>query len=601
MCGIVGYVGKKNNALQVLIEGLENLEYRGYDSAGVAFLNKDKIDIIKKQGKIKNLKQSLPDLNTNIGIGHTRWATHGVANETNSHPHKCGKMTIVHNGIIENYEEIKRSLINSGYKFKTETDTEVACALIDNIYSEVKDITKTIEIFQKKVRGSYAIGLVCDDDYENLYAIKKNSPLIIAHGENENYIASDMPAILKFTKNFIALNDGDFAKISANDIKVFNKDGIEINKELKSFEGDLSSIDKNGYEHYMQKEIMEQPEVIKKTMNEYLTNNLDNLFKNMPDFSKYKKIHIVACGSAMHAGLVGKSLIEEYANVPVDVEIASEFRYKKLFLDENSLVIAVSQSGETADTLAAVEIAKKNNADTLGIINVVGSSIARESDLVLYTKAGSEIAVATTKAYSAQTALLSLIALNIGQKNISKAELKELLESIKKLPAQMEILLNKDKKYQEIAETIYNKEDIFFIGRDIDYAIAMEGSLKLKEISYIHSEAYPAGELKHGTISLIEEGMTVISIVTNKNIAEKTISNIKEVKSRGAEVILLTNSECDVDSDFYNKKIVIPTTHKLIQPLLTILPLQKISYEVAKLRGADIDQPKNLAKSVTVE
>ena len=601
MCGIVGYVGKKNNALQVLIEGLENLEYRGYDSAGVAFLNKDKIDIIKKQGKIKNLKQSLPDLNTNIGIGHTRWATHGVANETNSHPHKCGKMTIVHNGIIENYEEIKRSLINSGYKFKTETDTEVACALIDNIYSEVKDITKTIEIFQKKVRGSYAIGLVCDDDYENLYAIKKNSPLIIAHGENENYIASDMPAILKFTKNFIALNDGDFAKISANDIKVFNKDGIEINKELKSFEGDLSSIDKNGYEHYMQKEIMEQPEVIKKTMNEYLTNNLDNLFKNMPDFSKYQKIHIVACGSAMHAGLVGKSLIEEYANVPVDVEIASEFRYKKLFLDENSLVIAVSQSGETADTLAAVEIAKKNNADTLGIINVVGSSIARESDLVLYTKAGNEIAVATTKAYSAQTALLSLIALNIGQKNISKTELKELLESIKKLPAQMEILLNKDKKYQEIAETIYNKEDIFFIGRDIDYAIAMEGSLKLKEISYIHSEAYPAGELKHGTISLIEEGTPVISIVTNKNIAEKTISNIKEVKSRGAEVILLTNSECDVDSDFYNKKIVIPTTHKLIQPLLTILPLQKISYEVAKLRGADIDQPKNLAKSVTVE
>ena len=601
MCGIVGYVGKKNNALQVLIEGLENLEYRGYDSAGVAFLNKDKIDIIKKQGKIKNLKQSLPDLNTNIGIGHTRWATHGVANETNSHPHKCGKMTIVHNGIIENYEEIKRSLINSGYKFKTETDTEVACALIDNIYSEVKDITKTIEIFQKKVRGSYAIGLVCDDDYENLYAIKKNSPLIIAQGENENYIASDMPAILKFTKNFIALNDGDFAKISSNDIKVFNKDGIEINKELKSFEGDLSSIDKNGYEHYMQKEIMEQPEVIKKTMNEYLTNNLDNLFKNMPDFSKYKKIHIVACGSAMHAGLVGKSLIEEYANAPVDVEIASEFRYKKLFLDENSLVIAVSQSGETADTLAAVEIAKKNNADTLGIINVVGSSIARESDLVLYTKAGSEIAVATTKAYSAQTALLSLIALNIGQKNISKAELKELLESIKKLPAQMEILLNKDKKYQEIAETIYNKEDIFFIGRDIDYAIAMEGSLKLKEISYIHSEAYPAGELKHGTISLIEEGTPVISIVTNKNIAEKTISNIKEVKSRGAEVILLTNSECDVDSDFYNKKIVIPTTHKLIQPLLTILPLQKISYEVAKLRGADIDQPKNLAKSVTVE
>lgn len=601
MCGIVGYVGKKNNALQVLIEGLENLEYRGYDSAGIAFYDNNKINIIKRQGKIKNLKNVINDEKSNIGIGHTRWATHGIPTKVNSHPHRSGKMTIVHNGIIENYDEIKKELINSGYKFKSETDTEVACALLDSIYNETNDINKTIEIFQKKVRGSYAIGLICDDDYENLYAIKKNSPLIIAKGKDENYIASDMPAILKFTKNFIALDDGDFAKINAEEIKVFNKNGLEIKKEIKHFEGDPSSIDKNGYEHYMQKEIMEQPEVIKKTMNEYLTDDFDNLFKNMPDLSKYKKIHIVACGSAMHAGLVGKSLIEQYANIPVDVEIASEFRYKKLFLDENSLVIAVSQSGETADTLAAIEIAKKYNADTLGIINVIGSSIARASDLVLYTKAGSEIAVATTKAYSAQTALLSLIALNLGQKNIEKNELKELLKSIKKLPSQMEILLNKDKLYEDIAQNLYNKDDIFFIGRDIDYAIAMEGSLKLKEISYIHSEAYPAGELKHGTISLIEEGTPVISIVTNKNIAEKTISNIKEVKSRGADVTLLTNNECDVESDFYNRKIVIPTTHELLQPLLTILPLQKISYEVAKLRGADIDQPKNLAKSVTVE
>lgn len=601
MCGIVGYVGKKNNALQVLIEGLENLEYRGYDSAGIAFYDNNKINIIKRQGKIKNLKSVLNDEKSNIGIGHTRWATHGIPTKVNSHPHRSGKMTIVHNGIIENYDEIKKELINSGYKFKSETDTEVACALLDSIYNETNDINKTIEIFQKKVRGSYAIGLICDDDYENLYAIKKNSPLIIAKGKDENYIASDMPAILKFTKNFIALDDGDFAKINAEEIKVFNKNGLEIKKEIKHFEGDPSSIDKNGYEHYMQKEIMEQPEVIKKTMNEYLTDDFDNLFKNMPDLSKYKKIHIVACGSAMHAGLVGKSLIEQYANIPVDVEIASEFRYKKLFLDENSLVIAVSQSGETADTLAAIEIAKKYNADTLGIINVIGSSIARASDLVLYTKAGSEIAVATTKAYSAQTALLSLIALNLGQKNIEKNELKGLLKSIKKLPSQMEILLNKDKLYEDIAQNLYNKDDIFFIGRDIDYAVAMEGSLKLKEISYIHSEAYPAGELKHGTISLIEEGTPVISIVTNKNIAEKTISNIKEVKSRGADVTLLTNNECDVESDFYNRKIVIPTTHELLQPLLTILPLQKISYEVAKLRGADIDQPKNLAKSVTVE
>ncbi len=601
MCGIVGYVGKKNNALKVLIEGLEKLEYRGYDSAGVAFLENNEISIIKKQGKIKNLKQSLQNEKAKIGIGHTRWATHGIPNEINSHPHRCGKMTIVHNGIIENYNEIKKDLIDRGYVFQSETDTEVACALLDYIYNKTNDINITIQLFQDTVRGAYAIGLICDDDFENLYAIKKNSPLIIAKGEDENYIASDMPAIVKFTNHFITLNNGDFAKINCHEIKVFNKDGIEIEKEVKSFEGDISSIDKNGYEHYMQKEIMEQPEVIKRTLNEYLTNNMDQLFKNMPNFSKYEKIHIVACGSAMHAGLIGKSLIEEYANIPVDVEIASEFRYKKLFLNEKSLVIAVSQSGETADTLAAVEIAKQHNADTLGIINVVGSSIAREADLVLYTKAGSEIAVATTKAYSAQTALLSLIALNIGQDHIDRKELKELLESIKKLPTQMEILLNNDKLYQEIAQTLYTQEDIFFIGRDIDYAIAMEGSLKLKEISYIHSEAYPAGELKHGTISLIEEGTPVISVVTNKEIAEKTISNVKEVKSRGADVTLLTNTNCDVESDFYHHKIVIPTTHKLIQPLLTILPLQKISYEVAKLRGADIDQPKNLAKSVTVE
>ena len=603
MCGIVGYVGKKNNALQVLIEGLENLEYRGYDSAGVAFLNKDKIDIIKKQGKIKNLKQSLPDLNTNIGIGHTRWATHGVANETNSHPHKCGKMTIVHNGIIENYEEIKRSLINSGYKFKTETDTEVACALIDNIYSEVKDITKTIEIFQKKVRGSYAIGLVCDDDYENLYAIKKNSPLIIAHGENENYIASDMPAILKFTKNFIALNDGDFAKISANDIKVFNKDGIEINKELKSFEGDLSSVDKNGYEHYMQKEIMEQPEVIKKTMNEYLTNNLDNLFKNMPDFSKYKKIHIVACGSAMHAGLVGKSLIEEYANVPVDVEIASEFRYKKLFLDENSLVIAVSQSGETADTLAAVEIAKKNNADTLGIINVVGSSIAREADNVFYTLAGPEISVATTKAYSTQLIAAYCLAIQFARVRgeITDDVYSTYLEELKTIPDKIEKILEDKERIQWFAAKVANSKDIFFIGRGIDYAVSLEGSLKLKEISYIHSEAYAAGELKHGTISLIEDNILVIGVLTQSELYEKTISNMVECKSRGAYLMGLTTYGKYEVEDTVEFTVYIPKIDEHFAASLAVVPLQLLGYYVSVAKGLDVDKPRNLAKSVTVE
>ena len=604
MCGIIGYVGK-NNALNVIIDGLERLEYRGYDSAGIAYLNSDGLlDIKKEKGKIKNLKETLDfDIKSSLGIGHTRWATHGEPNFVNSHPHKVGKITIVHNGIIENYMELKQELLKSGYSFKSNTDTEVACALLDKIYNETNSIEHTISIFRKKARGAYALGIIVDDDYNHLYAVKKDSPLIIALGDKENYIASDVPAILKYTNKYITIEDGEFAKISSDKVLVYDNNADLKKYEVKTFSGNSNDVMKNGYDHYMLKEIYEQPEVIKKTTLPIIEKDLESLVNNMPDFSKYKKIDIVACGSAYHAGLVGKNLIEEYANVPVNVDIASEYRYKKLFIDKDTLVIVVSQSGETADTLAALNIAKTHGCDVMGIINVVESSIARKSDIVMYTKAGAEIAVATTKAYSCQIALLSLIALNIAYKNkeIDKSKALEVLKSIRCLPTNMQSVLNEFDEYKKIANKIYNNDKIFYIGRDIDYALSMEGSLKLKEISYINSQCYAAGELKHGTISLIDEGTPVIALVTNEKMAEKTISNIKEVKARGAYVILVATDNINTDGDYYDEKIVVPCTNKFVQPILTIIPLQMLSYEIARLRGCDIDKPKNLAKSVTVE
>lgn len=597
MCGIVGYIGKEN-AIEVLINGLEKLEYRGYDSAGIAFLT-DNIKILKNKGKIKNLKNKVNlDEKSTLGIGHTRWATHGEANETNAHPHQVGKITLVHNGIIENYEKIKKELINKGYTFKTETDSEVGCALLDFLYQKNQDMIQSIEEFKTIVKGSYALGIICSDDKDTLYAIKNASPLIIGVGDKENFIASDVPAILKYTNKYITLDDLEFAKITKDKIECYNKKNKVIEKDIKMFSGDAMDIEKNGYEHFMLKEIHEEPSVIKKTFDKYIDNN--KIDDKIPDLSKYKKITIVACGSAYHAGLIGKNLIENYANVPVDVEIASEYRYKKHFFDKKELVIVVSQSGETADTLASLKLAKKNKIDTLGIINVKESSIARESDIVLYTEAGNEIAVATTKAYSAQVALLSLISLTIASKNelLNKDEKLEILKEIKLLPNKIEQLINTD-NYQKIAEEIYKDDDIFFLGRGIDYAIALEGSLKLKEISYIHSEAYAAGELKHGTISLIDKGTPVIAIITDNNIKDKTISNVKEVKARGAKTILISNE--NLDNSCFDKKVIIPKAHPLLQPLLTVIPLQLIAYEVAKLRNCDIDKPKNLAKSVTVE
>ena len=597
MCGIVGYVGKNKNCLPVIISGLEALEYRGYDSAGIAYETNNKIKIIKEKGKIVNLKEKL-NLNkpSNLGIGHTRWATHGKPTIENSHPHQVGKITIVHNGIIENYIELKEKLMNEGYNFKSETDTEVACSLIDSCYKG--NILEAIENAIKQMRGSFALGILVEGD-NHLYATRKTSPLIIAMGNNENYIASDVPAILKFTNKYMLLDDYDIAKISNNEIKVYNN-LKEVTKEIHIFEGNLESSMKCGYDHFMLKEINEQDTVIKNTISHYFNGTIESLIKNLPDLNKYDKIDIVACGSAYHTGLVGKSLIEKFANIPVNCEVASEYRYKKSFYNSKTLVILVSQSGETADTLAALRKAKEDNIDTLAIVNVVGSSIAREAKYVLYIKAGCEIAVATTKAYTAQLAIFALIALYLAySKNLlSNEEINKIINDINNLPNVINKIL-KDTKYIDIANKIHKRNDIFFIGRGIDYALSMEGSLKLKEISYINSMAYPAGELKHGTISLIEQGTPVIAISTDEDLTEKIISNIKEVKARDAYTLFVTTNY--IESDFYDDIIVVDKIDELFQPIITIIPLQLLAYEVAKLNGCDIDKPRNLAKSVTVE
>ena len=598
MCGIVGYNGKEKNSKNILIEGLKKLEYRGYDSAGIALKENNEITITKEKGKIKNLEEKLDNKTTTLGIGHTRWATHGEPNETNSHPHQVGDITIVHNGIIENYKELKENLIKEGYSFKSQTDTEVACALIDYYYKQEKDIKKALSKFIDKVKGAYALGVLVKNE-NNLYSIRKDCPLVIGKGNIGNLIASDILAISNHVDKILYLEENTIAEIEKDNIKLYNKKLKEIEPIFKDIPKGEYETDKCGYEHYMLKEIHEQPKVFKNTTDKYVQNETESLKKEMPDFKKYNKIHIVACGSAYHTGLVGKNLIEEYANIPVTVEIASEYRYKKNFYDENTLLIVVSQSGETADTLAALRLAKNDNIDTLAIVNVKNSTIAREAKYVLTTEAGPEIAVATTKAYSAQVATFGLIALNISlEKNtIKKEELTQILKEIKELPIQIENTIN-NCNYKEIANSIYERDDIFFIGRGIDYALCMEGSLKLKEISYIHSQAYAAGELKHGTISLVESNTPVIGIITEQKLKDKTISNIEEVKSRGAKTIVITNDDTIKNYDYIT---YLPKVHKMLQPLLTVLPLQLISYEVARLRNCDIDKPKNLAKSVTVE
>lgn len=589
MCGIVGYAGK-TNVIKNIMTGLKSLEYRGYDSSGIAYLDKNNnIKIYKKVGQIKNLDQILNyEDEASLGISHTRWATHGGVTDTNAHPHNQGKITLVHNGIIENYEELKRQLEKEGYNFKSSTDSEVAAALIDKLYKENKDMLKTLVILKDKLKGSYAFNIINSDIPNKIYGIRKDVPLIVGVSDHGNMFASDIPAILHVTNKYIVLNNNEIVELEQDNIKYYNSEGKEITKEVKEYAGTIDSISKNGYDHFMLKEINEESEVVKNILNLYTKNNK---IKNIYNIKKYKNIDIVACGSASFAGQIGKYYIEKYANIKTEVYYASEYRYQKNFFTKDTLVILISQSGETADTLAALKLAKENGINTLAIVNRRDSSIAREADSVIYTEAGIEVAVATTKAYLAQVLILLLLAFKDNNKKT------KLLEDLKLLPNLITKYIN-EYDYSNIANILKDKEHIFYLGRGIDYYLSMEGSLKLKEISYIHSEAFQAGELKHGSISLIDKDFGVVSVVTDKTISDKTISNLKEVSARGAKIITITNIK---DNNFADYTILVEDYDEILNPLLVIVPMQMIAYNVAKLRDCDIDKPRNLAKSVTVE
>ena len=593
MCGIMGIINKKGKAIKKVIEGLEKLEYRGYDSCGIAYLTANKIETIKTKGRVKDLKELIDtDTKSDIAIGHTRWATHGVASTINAHPHTVGDITIVHNGIIENYIELKDMLISKGYSFKSTTDTEVACALIDFYYQENKDINKAITSFMAKVKGSYAIVLLCKDIKDKIFVIKKDSPLVIGVNTDTIFIASDIPTILSECSAYYLLNDLEWASISSSKITFYSNKGKELIKEKQTFKDGNFTYSKDKYDHFMLKEIMEQKDTLSNLINYYLENNK---YLDLIDINEYKKIDIVACGSAYHAGLVGKYLFEEEASVETNVYLASEYRYKKNFLDENSLVIFISQSGETADTLACLKKIKETKAKSLGIINVENSSISLAVDEVIYTKSGSEIAVATTKAYTSQIAILVLLTLSSLVKHNKSYEIDKIVNELKNIKDDvLKVLDNKD-KYKSIAKKIVDSKKIFFLGRSLDYAIMREGDLKLKEITYLSSECYAAGELKHGPISLIDKDTLVIAGNTNKLLYEKTESNLSEVRARGANIILVTNKGED------DSNIIIPERSNFITPILEVIPLQLISYYTGLLLERDIDKPRNLAKSVTVE
>lgn len=591
MCGIIGYIGKKQ-PVNFLLEGLKKLEYRGYDSSGIAIKENENIQIIRSIGRIKDLENKTKNtklLNGNIGIAHTRWATHGEPTEENAHPHQVGNVTLVHNGIIENAEELRENIITDGVKFKSETDTEVACAVINKYYEKdpIAAITKAL----KELKGSYAFGIIFKDN-DKLYAVRKDSPLIIGIGEEENYIASDIAAIINYTNKYILLEDNEIVEITAQEIKTY-KDGVEIKKDIQAANITAEEADKGSYKHYMLKEIMEEPIVLARTLNRYI-NNMESVF----DVSKYEEIHIVACGSAMYAGMIGKSLLEEKANIKCLVECASEYRYKKVIYDRKTLVILVSQSGETADTVAAMRKAHEENIDTLAIVNVKTSTIAREAKHVMLIEAGPEIAVATTKAYLLQVAVFSLIALKAANLLGLEKNYNDILKEAENLPKLLKKVLEDKEEFKSISKEIYQNKDVFYIGRGIDYAMCLEGSLKLKEVSYTHSDAYQAGELKHGTISLIEEDVPVFAIITDDRIKDKTESNVIEVDSRKAKVFTITNDDTIKN---HHKKYVVPKTSYYLQAILTVPPLQLVGYYVGDLKKLDIDKPRNLAKSVTVE
>lgn len=607
MCGIVGYIGQ-NEAAPVLIKGLKKLEYRGYDSAGIAVFG-DGIHVVKTKGRLADLDakvQAMGGVEGQVGIGHTRWATHGAPSDVNSHPHTSmnGRISVVHNGIIENYLQLKAELEEKGYVFASETDTEVVAQLFDYYYDG--DMVDTLIRVIGRIRGSYALGILCNEKPDEIVAVRKDSPMLVGIGKNENFIASDIPALLEYTKDYYLLNDNEIVVLKKDSITILDLDKNEIKKDIYNVTWDISAAEKGGYDYFMMKEIMEQPKAFKATISPRIVDGeikLDNIKYTDEDIRNINRIHIIACGSAWHAAIVGKYVIEDYARIPVEVDLASEFRYRNPILDKNDICIIISQSGETADTLAALREAKRQGIRILAIVNVVGSSIARESDDVLYTWAGPEIAVATTKGYSTQVALMYLLAMKFGQArgHLSAEEVKKLTAELELVPGYIEKLLTMDEELKELAKAHAHANDVFVIGRGIDYAVALEGSLKLKEISYIHSEAYAAGELKHGTISLIEEGTLVVAIATQDPLYEKLVSNVKEVKARGAYVVAIAKEGNTEIAEVADKVIYIPQINDKFTASLNVIPMQIFSYYVAIERGCDVDMPRNLAKSVTVE
>lgn len=608
MCGIVGYIGN-NRADEILIEGLRKLEYRGYDSSGIALADAGKVKCIKTKGRIDVLAEKVGDgyADAVCGIGHTRWATHGEPSDRNSHPHtSCdGKVTLVHNGIIENYIKLKRELTEKGITFKSETDTECAVNLIAALYDG--NPTDTLLRAVEMLTGSYAFAVIFSDHPYTLYAVKKDSPLILGVGEGENFIASDIPAILKWTRRYIVLNEGEIAEVKRDSIHIVDRHRNPINREIEHVEWNVGDAEKSGFPHFMLKEIFEQPSALKATISPRINNgkvNFSDEGLTAEIAERIETIHIVACGSALHTGIIGKTLIERLAGIPVDYEIASEFRYRDPIIKKNELVLLISQSGETADTLAALRLAKERGALTVAIVNVVGSSIAREADISLFTHAGPEIAVATTKAYSAQVAMMELLAIYFAQikGTLPPERIAQLSNDLTSLPSQVENILPLYETSRELAEHISANAHVFFIGRGLDYCVAHEGSLKLKEISYIHSEAYAAGELKHGTISLVSTGTPVIAIATQRDVFDKMVSNIKEVKCRGAFVLLITCKGWYDESDSYADQVIeLPEAESLFMPSLVAVICQILAYNTADIMGCDIDKPRNLAKSVTVE
>ena len=614
MCGIIGFVGKNEEAAPILLDGLERMEYRGYDSAGIAVRSEELgLQVRKSKGRLKALRELChdgADLHGNLGIGHTRWATHGEPNDIHAHPHvsEGGKVALVHNGIIENYQEIKENLLRQGVKFTSETDSEVVAQLLEFHYQECGSMLEAVGRVLRRVEGSYALGIICADYPNALIAARKESPLILGFSPEGNFIASDVTAIIKHTRDVVYLEDGEIAVLTANSVDYFDTEMSPIPAKAHStVNWDVSAAEKGGYPHFMLKEIMEQPEAIRKTISPRIRDGrvvLDDIHMPESYVRDIDRVYIIACGSSYHVGMVSKYNWERLLRRPVDVVLASEFRYCDPLVNEKSLVVVISQSGETLDTMAAMREAKRLGGRTLAIVNVVGSSIAREADDVLYTWAGPEIAVATTKAYSTQLALMDLVGLYLGEKlgTIPEGEYTAILAAIQRLPEQMREVLAQTERVQYYAARYFNHSSVFFIGRNLDYAMGMEGSLKLKEISYIHSEAYASGELKHGTISLIEPGTLVIALGTYAPLFDKAMSNVVEVKARGAEVLALTTEDFrEKMENVADATLTIPVTHTVVQPSLGVVPLQLFSYYVALQRGCDIDKPRNLAKSVTVE